>query len=254
MRLAVEFASITQPIPKPQPAENDPRVPAPLFAQTAPGLTARWCADFKNRTDFDFAACLLTERKRALFSAALRIDSAAFTSENPELLKADAALHEKWSAFWQCTNALQFLERSWSCTKENERAAAFLTWYQPKDTVKPTVSPVIEEDAEWSEFLAELDDDPELFKNTRRAAEQLYQSGAPAPSDLADGFGSTVCCESQGIVWELGGKKIYLFPDEDLENPLQPVREENLSVLTTAEPEWLKTLLALLKAFEDKDK
>ena len=129
-----------------------------------------------------------------------------------------------------------------------------MTWYQPKDTVKPTVSPVIEEDAEWSEFLAELDDDPELFKNTRRAAEQLYQSGAPAPSDLADGFGSTVCCESQGIVWELGGKKIYLFPDEDLENPLQPVREENLSVLTTAEPEWLKTLLALLKAFEDKDK
>jgi DEAD/DEAH box helicase domain-containing protein len=254
MRQAVEFAALTQPIPKPQPGGKDPRLPAPLRVQATEGQKAYWCADFKNRTDFDFVTCLLTEGKETLVTAALRIDSGSFSRLSPDLLKADKALHEKWSAFWQCTNALQFMERSWSCTVGNENAVPFRIWYQPSDTVKPTVSAEIEEDAGWREFIAELSEDPELFKNTRKAAERLYASGAPAPDDLVDGFGSTVCCDNQGMLWNLNEKKIYLFPAEDLEKPLQPISEERLAVLTTEEPDWLEQLLKLLKPYEDKNK
>ena len=252
MRTAMEFAALAQPPQRLKP--TDPQIPAPIATQLTGAEKCLVCADLKNRADFDFAGGVLLEPSGTIrITGAIRLTNAPF-QEDPTLVKEDEKLHTLWAAFWQCANAIQFLERGWACTDECERAAPFENWYRP-EAAKPDPVPALADDGLWRDAMEELEDDPEFFADVIPLAQKLRAAGAPAPSELGcDGAAGDVFSEPLGLAWgEEGGPRVFLFSAEHLFSALPEPGDARIQLFSTAEADWQERLLAALADMKDHE-
>lgn len=245
MRFAVGSHSVVPKTSEPNAAMHD-QYPAPLFLPDFEGRRL-WHVT-GHELPFNMTSYFLpVSTSKIVTVAAIRIDERAFEDEH--VLEFES-LHEAWAAFWQTSNAIQFLDHSWSCTRGNDEWSVFQTFYEPKvsQVVPPSVSPHVEDEAAWHEIIEELEDDAEFFEHILQAAQQLLDKHTAAPDEIVDGFGSTVVTEGQGLKWEKGEQSIYLFAHEDIDPKADLTKvKDGMVVVTTDMADWLERMEALLK-------
>lgn len=251
MGIAIRFALMTHKELR-EPKTEDKRIPSALFeaqdetdsSQTKAKvvwLTANHITPFEQVTNV-----IQQADKSLVVATAIRIQSQDFA--NSQTLESNE-LHERWAKFWQCANAVQFIDRAWICTNENEEEIVYRRFYQPEKLTKvspSTTQPCIA-DSEWIEFIRDLeDDDKDFYANVIDIAKQLMVKHIPV-CELVDGFGDKVICSGKGLMWTVNDEQIFLFASEDVENEADLSTEEYF-VVTTSEPDWLmKIENALIK-------
>lgn len=245
MRAAMQYVAFSQVArPSPAPAASDyDRYPAPLtLAQ--PGKIIGWLPGAHPLDSAVWAAVLeQTGPEDFAIAAALRICAADFAGER---VVQDAKKHEAWSRFWQTANAQQFLTRSWICTEANETAPVNTHGYEPRDVVRPSVPETAGIDADWAEWLQELASDPEFFVHLLPPARQLAQQHLPVPDDLIDGCAGRVFCNGQAFLWHQDTQSVLLVAVEDLTPGAELPQDNTVTVVTTADADWLTKLTHLI--------
>ena len=245
MRAAMQYVAFSQVArPAPAPAAGDyNRYPAPLtLAQ--PGKIIGWLPGAHPLDSAVWAAVLeQTGPEDFAIAAALRICAADFAGDR---VVQDAKKHEAWSRFWQTANAQQFLSRSWICTEANETAPVNTHGYEPRDVVRPSVPETAGIDADWAEWLQELASDPEFFVHILPPARQLAQQHLPVPDDLVDGCAGRVFCNGQAFLWHQDTQSVLLVAFEDLTPGAELPKDNAVTVVTTADADWLTKLTHLI--------
>lgn len=241
MREAMRFVALAQDNLKTVNRQDREHYPAPLFeAQTEEQRL--W---FRSKTTLPFILVwnfIRTPDKNDLVSAAIRIDERKFDVPR---ITTNETRHQEWASFWQCANALQFLDRAWVCTRGNDTDAGYDTFFEPTDIVEPT-NTIDEFLASWQDTVEAFESDPEFFANIKTCADTLMKHKIMGPDDIVDGFGRQTVCDGQGLVWEKS-RQIFLFASEDLETPINRIDNDSMLVLSTTQEDWLACLLNELK-------
>lgn len=233
IREAMRLAAFSQTLVRPGTAPAG----APDFQVRSAG-PSQWFTGQEHAPDFEFFWSL---DKKSSFGCTLRADAAYFAPAEHMTKAQHERRRREWEVLLETAGVLQFLERFWLCTSQNEADAVYDEEPSRSAVAAPAAAGTVrgsaaaagtargsaagagavqgtaaaagtvtgtaaaaapEPDEQWQEILAEMEQEPETFGRILPLAQRMQEQGLRAPDDFGvDAAGTAECSVSAGLQW-----------------------------------------------------